>query len=278
MKIVDVHTHVFPPEIIKRRQEICKKDKGFSVLYGKESAVMVDIEGLCQYMESQGISYAAVLSFPFRDKGLLSLCNEYVVSALNSGSFLSFIMIDIYDEKWSERELERCFSKGARGVGEVSFYDGKFGKREFERLHGIASFLRERDGILLIHVNEQVGHIYNGKIIVDFKSLYQFVEKNPELKIILAHLGGGVCFYEFMPEVKKTFENVYYDTAAIPYIYVPQVYSFIETYLLRKVLFGSDFPLLSYSKYKEPLSMISPEGRELILYKNAERFFKMKWK
>jgi predicted TIM-barrel fold metal-dependent hydrolase len=275
MKIVDVHTHVFPPEVIKKREEICEKDPGFSALYSKKSSVMVDIEGINTYMKSEGIYCVGVLSFPFKDKGLLSLCNDYVTSLASRSDILPFVMVDFRSEKWSERELERCFGKGARGVGEISFYSGKFGGKEFERLNGIADFLKERDGVLLLHVNEQVGHPYSGKIRVDFGSLYEFVKRKQGLKIILAHLGGGICFYEFMPEVKEVFKNVFYDTAATPFLYSKDIYPFIASYLSEKVLFGSDFPLLSFSRYKDDLYEISGKKRELVLFKNAAKLFNL---
>ncbi|MCX7857048.1 MAG: amidohydrolase family protein [Deltaproteobacteria bacterium] len=275
--VIDVHTHVFPPEIIQKREDLCKKDIGFSILYGKKNIPIADIHSITQYMESQGIDYAAVLSFPFKDRGLLSMCNDYVLSVAQGKNLLPFIMIDVWDESWSMKEIDRCFSKGAKGVGEVSFYGGRLGKNEFQRLNRFTDALREKGGILLIHVNEQLGHSYNGKINVDFNSLYKFIEENRGLKIVLAHLGGGVCFYEFMPEVKKAFENVFYDTAAVPYLFSAEVYTFVQNHLSQKVLFGSDFPLLSYSRYTRGLSTVKEEARELILYKNAQKLFNLNW-
>ncbi len=275
MKLIDIHTHVFPPEVIKEREKICKKDPNFSKIYSKKSAKMADHNGLVEYMDSQGIGCVGVFSFPFKDKGLLRMCNDYVLSLRNE-NFFPFVMVDLCDEKWSEKEMARCFLGGAKGVGEISFYAGEFGKKEFEKLEPIANHIRRIGGILALHVNEQVGHTYDGKIRVDFTSLYNFVKRNPDLKIILCHLGGGLCFYEFMPEVKEAFQNVYYDTAALPYIYVPKIYSFLENYLSDKILFGSDFPLLSYSRYKEGLSSMSLEVRELILWRNAEKLLGLK--
>ncbi len=40
------------------------------------------------------------------------------------------------------------------------------------------------------------------------------VKKYPDLKLILAYMGGGLPFYEMNPKYQGKFQNVCYDTAA----------------------------------------------------------------
>jgi predicted TIM-barrel fold metal-dependent hydrolase len=48
-----------------------------------------------------------------------------------------------------------------------------------------------------------------------------------------------------MPEVKKALQNVYFDTAASPYLYGQAVYrQTIDSIGSGHVLFGSDYPLM----------------------------------
>jgi predicted TIM-barrel fold metal-dependent hydrolase len=48
-----------------------------------------------------------------------------------------------------------------------------------------------------------------------------------------------------MPEVNKALQNVYFDSAASPYLYQPQIYSQVVSLAgPGHVLFGSDYPLL----------------------------------
>jgi predicted TIM-barrel fold metal-dependent hydrolase len=67
----------------------------------------------------------------------------------------------------------------------------------------------------------------------------------PEVAFIFAHFGGGLPYYALMPEVTESLSNVYFDSAATPYLYRPEVYavSAIATGADR-ILFGSDFPLI----------------------------------
>jgi predicted TIM-barrel fold metal-dependent hydrolase len=68
--------------------------------------------------------------------------------------------------------------------------------------------------------------------------------------------------------------NVFFDTAASPFLYTPQVYNqVIQLVGADKVLFGSDYPLLAQSRLlKEIKSLDLPEETErLILSGNAQR-------
>jgi predicted TIM-barrel fold metal-dependent hydrolase len=47
----------------------------------------------------------------------------------------------------------------------------------------------------------------------------------PENRIILAHWGGGLLLYALMKkEVKTVLQNVWFDTAASPYLYRSEMY------------------------------------------------------
>ncbi|MCX7966391.1 MAG: amidohydrolase family protein, partial [Syntrophorhabdaceae bacterium] len=88
-----------------------------------------------------------------------------------------------------------------------------------------------------------------------------------------AHLGGGLCFYEFMPEVKEAFKNVFYDTAASPFLYSNDIYKFLGKFLKEKVIFGTDYPLLTTKRYLKGMETLDLETQEMILSKNARRLF-----
>ena len=71
----------------------------------------------------------------------------------------------------------------------------------------------------------------------------------PENRIVLAHLGGGLPFYEAMPEVAEALANVWYDTAALPYLYRPSAVAAVASLAgANSILFGTDYPLLSHRR------------------------------
>jgi uncharacterized protein len=272
MSVIDAHTHVFPMELIEKRVKIAMRETGFGILYRDLRSKMVDADGLLTYMDEEGVGKAVITGFPFADNGLIRVSNDYILEmAQNNERLIPFITVKGDDEGAAQAEVERCFTLGARGVGELAYYETGFTERERGALDGVASFLEDRGAPLMLHVNEQVGHAYPGKSTVDFESVVKFAADHPRLSLILAHMGGGICFYEFMPEIKRVFTHVYYDMAATPFLYSKDLFVFAERFLLSKILFGSDYPLLSLNRYQSHLESLTAETRHLFLYENGRR-------
>ncbi len=270
VKILDFHTHVFPPEIVRDRERVARTDEPFNLLYGDGAGRMADGEAVLRYMEEEGLAGIVACGFPFSDPGLAALTNDYILDlAKRSPGVIPLCAVNPGRQTQAEREAVRCLSLGARGVGEVAWY-GAPRDDALRGLEGVARTVASLGGILMIHVNEQVGHHYKGKEPTDFGGIVDFIGRHRGLRIVLAHLGGGLCFYEFMPEVKAILSSTYYDTAATPFLYGPEVYRFMEQFLSQKVLFGSDFPLLSFRRYREAIQGLGPAHQERLLYGNGE--------
>jgi predicted TIM-barrel fold metal-dependent hydrolase len=81
-----------------------------------------------------------------------------------------------------------------------------------------------------------------------------------------------------MPEVQKALKNVYYDTAASPFLFRPVVYETARLAgVLPKVVLGSDYPLLSPSRYYKEWDAtdLSEEEKDGICGGNAARFLEL---
>lgn len=146
--------------------------------------------------------------------------------------------------------------------------------RDEEVVDPFVEVIAKHDLVLLIHASEPVGHQYQGKGSITPEILYPFITSYPNLTLVCAHWGGGLPFYALMPEVNKAMSNVFFDTAASPFLYTPQVYhQVIQLVGADKVLFGSDYPLLAQSRLLEEIKSLDlPEETErLILSGNARR-------
>jgi predicted TIM-barrel fold metal-dependent hydrolase len=274
MPVLDSHTHVFPPELIAKRQVIASTDGSFRLIYGSGQARMADGPALFSYMEQEGIDRAVAACFPFEDEGLIRAANDYVLDlAKTDQRVIPFVTVDPRGGDGAVAEAERCLAQGARGVGELAYYEAGFGERQRMDLEGLATFMEQEGMVLMLHVNEQVGHDYSGKARIDFAEVVSLAQAHPGLKLILAHMGGGICFYEFMPEIRKAFSNVSYDLAAAPFLYSPELYAFAARFLTEKVLFGSDYPLLTLARYKADLESLGDLTRKKLLHDNARRLF-----
>jgi hypothetical protein len=145
-----------------------------------------------------------------------------------------------------------------RGIGELAFYDRNVSARDIKNLAIIMQPLAGRKIPLLLHTNEPVGHPYPGKSMESLQPIYQLLLALPDVTVILAHWGGGFFFYELMPEVASAARNVYYDTAASPLLYQPQIYALAHKIVgPTRILFGSDYPLISPARYFQELQKSS---------------------
>ena len=171
-------------------------------------------------------------------------------------------------------EIERCAKEGIKGVGEIRPDMQLFDPRDEEVMAPFINAVMKHKLMLLSHASEPVGHIYPGKGAVTPEVLYPFITSYPELTIILAHWGGGLPFYALMPEVSKAIKNVFFDTAASPLLYRPQIYEQAAQLVgANRILFGSDYPLLEQGPaLKEITSLdLAEETKNLILAGNAQR-------
>jgi hypothetical protein len=128
--------------------------------------------------------------------------------------------------------------------------------------------------VLLTHASEPVGHAYPGKGDVTPQTILALAERWPELTIVAAHWGGGLPFYELMPEVAAAARNVYYDTAASPLLYRMDVYQTVVGIVgPQRVLFGTDYPLLQQRPFLRRLRAagLPEDALAQILRANAMR-------
>jgi predicted TIM-barrel fold metal-dependent hydrolase len=281
--ILDAHTHLFPEEVQKDRSAFCSRDESFRRLYGNEKARMASLDDLLASMDREGVGRSVVCGFPWSDPGLCREGNDYLLHCAQRTPhrIIPFATVSLGSLRRAEKELERCLSRGAKGIGELAFYRGGITSRDVLRLSSCAQSLADTGVPLLLHVNEPVGHDYPGKSLKTLQPIYQFLQRVPGVNVILAHWGGGFFFYELMPEVARISRNVYYDTAASPFLYRPQVYSTAVRIIgPDRILWGSDFPLLPPSRYFRELADagLSSRVRAKIQGGNAQRLLGLRRK
>jgi predicted TIM-barrel fold metal-dependent hydrolase len=274
--IIDCHTHIFPDEVRKNRLTYCKRDKGFSSIYADSKARMAGVEDLIVSMDEYGVERSVICGFPWSQRDLCSLHNRYLMESASRypNRLIVFIILLFSDPVWSERELENWMNQGARGVGEIAFYRREMTSQDIGAMGPILTEMEKKGIPLLLHVNETVGHSYPGKGETPLERFYELILSFPNLPIMLAHWGGGLPFYELMPEVAKAMTHVYYDTAASPYLYSKKIYAIVSEIVgAKKILFGSDFPLLYPRKYYQELeeSGLSKEDQGKILGLNLSK-------
>ena len=278
--LVDAHVHVFPSEMILNREAYLERDARFNALHSSPKAPMVTADEVVEHMDDSGVDLCVLVGFAFADQGLCRMVNDCVLEAVaRYPGRLAGLACVAPGAPGARTELERCLDAGLRGCGELApdgrdLGDGR--PRGGDGLAAAAGCLRERDLPLLVHASEPLGHQYRGKGRFTPEDCFALAQAHPGLTIVLAHMGGGLFLYEMMPEVRQTLADVFYDTAAVPYLYGPEIYEVaVSAAGPEKFIFGSDYPLLDPRRYVNGLERLDPSARAAVQDGNARKVFKL---
>ena len=274
--IIDFHTHVFPPEIKKHRNKYIERDPCFAILYSDPKARIATADELIASMDEAGVDISVILNIGWTTHELCVETNDYIIDAVSRypQRLVGFGAVQPQSPKAAAAEIERCASAGIKGVGEMRPDIQLFDLCDEVIMNPLAEVLKAHKLILLLHASEPIGHEYPGKGGITPDILYPFITSFPDLTVVCAHWGGGLPFYALMPEVKKAMGNVYFDSAASPFLYTPQVYSqVIQLVGADRVLFGSDYPLLSPKRLLKEIEALglAEESQSQLLAGNALR-------
>ena len=281
--IIDFHTHVFSPQIKKNRSKYIDSDPCFAILYSEKNAKLATADELIASMDKAGVDISVIVNIGWTTHELCVETNDYILESIARypQRLIGFCTVQPHSYEAAITEIERCAQEGIRGVGEIRPDIQLFDLRDEEVIEPLIKVIRKHKLILLTHASEPVGHNYPGKGTITPDMLYPFITSYPDLTIVCAHWGGGLPFYALMPEVKQAMNNVFFDTAASPFLYSPQIYNqVIQLVGAEKILFGSDYPLLAQSRLLEEIRSLDlpEETRDLILSGNAQRLLGIKGK
>jgi predicted TIM-barrel fold metal-dependent hydrolase len=163
-----------------------------------------------------------------------------------------------------------------RGLGEIEALRVGVQLAEPAPLAALAALLREGGRPLLLHASEPLGHDYPGKGTATPDRLLRFLLAYPDLRVVAAHWGGGLPFYELMPEIAAAARNLWYDSAASTYLYRFDVFPRVAAIIgPGRILWGTDFPLLRQAPFLRRTRESGLDGAALaaVLGDNARRLY-----
>ena len=279
--IIDFHTHVFSPQIKENRSKYIERDPCFALLYSTPNSKIATADELIASMDEAGVDISVIVNIGWTTHEMCVETNDYIMESISRypQRLVGFCAVQPQSYEAAVAEIERCAKAGIRGVGEMRPDMQLLDLTDEIVMEPFVEVLRKHKLILLTHASEPVGHNYPGKGGITPDILYSFITGFPDLTIVCAHWGGGLPFYALMPEVKKAMSNVFFDTAASPFLYAPQVYNqVIQLIGADKILFGSDYPLLAQSRLLEEIEALDlpEETKGLILSGNAQRLLGIK--
>ena len=134
--------------------------------------------------------------------------NDYMAESMKNHPerLKGFISINPKFKKEAIAEIERCAKLGFSGIGELgpggNGYD--FNDSDFIEVVECANAYHLP---INIHCGEPVGHPYPGKDMTSLAPLPGLILKYPDVTFILAHMGGGLPFYELNPRYHGKFKK-----------------------------------------------------------------------
>ena len=273
--IIDFHTHIVPPKIKERREDLVNEDPCFQALYSDPTTKLATADDLVTSMDKDGIDVSVALNIGWASPELCRQTNDYIMESISKypDRIIGFCSVQPKSED-AGSEIKRCARGGIRGIGEMMPHVQGFDLGDKALMAPIVEAAEKHSLIVLTHASEPVGHIYPGKGDVLPGMLYRFITNSPKLRIVCAHWGGGLPFYALMPEVAEALKNVFFDTAASPFLYKYEVFPRVAEIIgVDKILFGSDYPLITQSRIIKSLQQLDmpQESKDSILGENARR-------
>lgn len=262
--LIDAHTHCYPPEAGRdpRAWAAALGETHWAGLVAPEDRPSIqgwsDPEQMLAAMDAVGVEKAVLLGWYWERAETCRLNNRWIAEWVAGAPdrFIGFAAVQPAAEPAAVRDLlEEARELGLRGAGELHFGVQGF-TPSCPGWETLAGWCREQRWPVNFHATEAAGHDHPGNVPTPLNTFVNIAEANPGLKMILAHWGGGLPFFERNPRVRKALADVVYDTAASPLLYHHDIFRSVADLVgADRILYGSDYPLRLYPAQSKTAEM-----------------------
>lgn len=260
-RIIDCHCHIYPETIAKRAVA------GTSGFYHLPSEYNGTVDQLCELGNRLGVDHYVVFSVATTPHQTSSI-NEFIAREVaQSGGTMTGLGTVHPDSQTIEEDIDHLCQLDLRGV--KLHADIQAIAADDPRCMKIYAICQERGLPMLLHTGDHRFNYSNPKRIA------HVLESFPKLTVVGAHLGGW-SVWEEAEHTLPQFPNFYVDCSSSMYaLSSEKTLEIIRAYGAHRVLYGTDFPMWPMEKEIEAFHKLdlTPEERELILHKNAEKLF-----
>jgi predicted TIM-barrel fold metal-dependent hydrolase len=255
--IIDCHTHCYPEEVASQprqwaeaRGELHWADLVAPV--GRKSIQdWAGPEEFLAAMDAAGVDRAVLLGWYWEHASTCRWHNEVIAEWVRQAPKRFIGFASILPNEHVIDQLESANALGLRGVGEL--HPGVQGfDSENAHWQALADWCASHHWPVNCHASSEKGNDHPAAVATPLNDYLKMAQDRPELKLILAHWGGGLPLdtEEALPE------NLYFDCAASPLLYRQAPFrEMIDRAGLRQVLFGSDYPLRIYPRKQRNAEM-----------------------
>jgi len=260
-KIIDTHTHVYPPKVVDAAIKALSVPERTSKLGGT-------LEDLLDAMQRFDIAQAWTVPVATKPEQVASI-NAYA-AAQPRDRIVPFG--SIHPDSENPREVLAGFRE--QGLAGFKIHPDYQAVRPTDpRMQAILDAAVDFGLIAYFHAGDDVGPRTHLGSPQEFATI---IEQYPDIHLVLAHLGGYLMWdevEEFLVGRGKS-DRVYFDTAfTITEAPAEQLLRIMREHGMNRILFGSDSPwnYVGYEAKFFAAQAFSDAELELLFHRNAER-------
>jgi len=271
-RVIDAHVHIFPSKIFSSIWSWFDQ-------HAWEIRYQMDTSHLIQYLLDHGVSHVVALQYAHKP-GIAALLNMYMVKKCNDFKGQVTGMATVFPgEPDADKILIKAFLDGLKGV-KLHAHVQCFNMNS-DAMDIIYDICEKEQKPMVMHVGQEPrseAYACDPYEICNAEKLEAVLKNFPDLKICVPHLGLGELL-EYKNLIEK-YDTLWLDTTMVLTNYFPMDNKIVlKNYRMDRIIYGSDFPNIPYAWDRElkwlKKSALSHENLEMILYKNAEQFFKI---
>ncbi len=275
-RYIDAHCHFFPPQIFQAIWDFFEKTDENGNIQGWSINYKLSTKELVSLLETHNVKAFTTYNYAHK-QGVANYINDWV---------------NQFCKKYKNAIPFGCVWPGdkdrieytRKNLDDYNFFGIKIQPlvQEFypndERMYEIYDLILDRGKWICFHAGTAP---YRNKY-VGYKNFIKFLEKYPDINVIVAHM-GAFEYKEFLALLDKH-ENLYLDTAVIfipdnvfPERKVKRTTPVELTSYQDRILFGSDFPNIPFEYQQSTKGLLeldlSKKFYENIFFNNAKRLF-----
>ncbi|BET66400.1 hypothetical protein ASA1KI_13180 [Opitutales bacterium ASA1] len=278
--IIDCHVHLYAPEVARdpsgwgeARGEngwiACVAPQGRRSLQG-----WADVDRLLADMDAAGVARSVLLGWYWEKQDTCDEQNAWYLEWVrrHPDRLSAFAAVQPAAGKRAIEQAERMLDAGFIGFGEMLPQAQHYGYDD-PWWHALLELAASRGVPVNLHVTDAVVVPTHAAPRTPLEEVVDLVRQFPDVKFVLAHMGGGLPFHETNPRVRAALRGCRYDTAAVPLLYEPRVYrAVVDLVGAERLLWGTDYPLLTHPRdTREPDLMRSLAEARAALASELER-------
>ena len=275
---IDTHCHFFPPQIFKSIWNFFESPDEEGNQRGWDIKYKLTTDAQIKFLANHRVKYFTTYNYAHKS-GIAENLNDWTYELIKENKHaIPFGCVWPEDANRVEY-IQKLFDEYKFLGIKLQLLVQNFYPDD-ERMHNIYKMVVDRGKWITFHVGTAPYH----NQYVGYKNFVKFIEKYPNINVIVAHLGiyENRKFFDLLDK----YNNLYLDTAMV---YLPEVFTKkwkenielpSEEELLSyedRILFGSDFPNIPYN-YNQSieglLNLHLPKSfYDKVFYENAKKIF-----